>query len=203
MIEVIKIERKGNRIKIFFSQSDPILLSIDTYNKFQLSLNQKLSENYLEDIIAYEELNQAKQSALRFLAIRNHSIFELRRKLSQKKFAPETVNKTLESLIHSQLIDDEKFAKEFADELTKRKYFGPSRIKTELRKRGISDSQVKSLLTDISDETEMKNLETTAEKYLKRFSTKLTPSDKQKVINYLFQKGFSWEKIKIFIDKID
>ncbi len=201
MKEVVKIERKGNRIKIFFSQSDQILLSIDTYNKFSISLNQKLSEKFLEDLIAYEELNHAKQSALRFLAIRNHSIFELKRKLRQKKFTPEAVDKTLDYLINHQLIDEEKFAKEFANELIKRKHYGPSRIKIELRKRGISDPIIKALMTEMSDDTESKNLEITAEKYLKRFSNELTQADKQKLINYLFQKGFSWEKIKIFVDK--
>jgi regulatory protein len=205
MIEVSKIERKGNRIKISFLQSEPLLLSRETFNKFPLYVDQTITEKFLDDLVNFEQLNLAKQAALRLLAIRNHSSLELRKKLLQKKIKPDMVEKILEYLVDANLLNDEKFAREYASELSKRKHFGSSRIKLELRKKGIEDTIVKDIMKKSSAdlESEKKNLELAASKYLKHLSKKLSPREKQKLVNFLYRKGFSWDLISLYFRSFD
>jgi regulatory protein len=205
VIAVSKIERKGNRIKISFLQSEPLLLSRETFNKFPLYVDQTISEKFLDGLVNFEQLNLAKKAALRLLASRNHSSFEVRKKLLQKKIKPDMVEKILEYLVDANLLNDEKFAREYASELSKRKHFGSSRIKLELRKKGIEDTIVKDIMKKSSAdlESEKKNLELAASKYLKHFSKKLSPSEKQKLVNFLYRKGFSWDLISLYFKSFD
>ena len=204
MTEISKIEKKGNRIKISFFQSEPLLLSKETFNKFPLYINQTITEEFLGELNLYDQLQNSKQIALRYLAIRNHSSFEIKRKLSQKKLSPEIITKTLEYLLDVGLIDDEKFAREYALELYKRKHLGINRIKLELSKKGIRDLIIRDMMKELlgDSEFEKKNLELAATKYLKHLPEKLNPAEKQKLVNHLFRKGFSWDLIREFINNL-
>lgn len=204
MIEVSKIERKGNRVKISFLQSEPLLLSKETFNKYPLYINQTITEEFLDELNLYDQLQNSKQIALRYLSIRNHSSYEIKRKLSQKKLSPSIITKTLEYLLDAGLIDDEKFTHDYAIELSKRKHFGINRIKIELSRKGISDSIIKEVTKEllIHPDNEKKKLESAAAKYLRHLPEKLNPAEKQKLINFLFRKGFSWDLIKEFINNL-
>ena len=204
MTEISKIEKKGNRIKISFFQSEPLLLSKETFNKFPLYINQTITEEFLDELNLYDQLQNSKQIALRYLAIRNHSSFEIKQKLSRKKLSQDIITKTLEYLFDTGLIDDEKFANDYASELSKRKHLGINRIKIELSKKGISNPIIKEITKELVNDSdnEKKNLELAAAKYLRSFPEKLNPAEKQKLVNHLFRKGFSWDLIREFINNL-
>lgn len=79
---------------------------------------------------------EIKEKALNYLEYRAHSRKELFDKL--KKFSDaDTVNEALDVLEDGGVIDDSVFAFQYAHDAMELRYWGPDRIKRELRLRGI------------------------------------------------------------------
>lgn len=81
-------------------------------------------------------LYDAEDKALRLLSIRAHSEKELTLKLKQK-YPAEIITAVTEKLRNNGLLDDEKFANMYAEELVRRKNFSSDRIRNELLSKGI------------------------------------------------------------------
>lgn len=88
-------------------------------------------------------------SALRALMRRAHSTFELRIYLENRAEAPITVRRVLERLKHEKLIDDAKYALDFARSRASGRRQGGRRIAMELRKRGVPDRHIDAAIAQI------------------------------------------------------
>ena len=89
----------------------------------------------------------ALECAKELIARREHSVFELRRKLQQKGHAPVT-DAVIESLTRAGLLDDERFARAWLTARTGRKAEGRRRLVAELIRRGVSDSVAEAVVED-------------------------------------------------------
>ena len=78
---------------------------------------------------------------MNFLARREHSLRELRQKLARRYPDAELVEAQLRRLVEEKLQSDQRFAENF---LRHRAYrgFGPMKIKSDMRQRGLSDDDV-------------------------------------------------------------
>ena len=88
----------------------------------------------------------AKESALRLLAKRDHSREEVRRKLRAKGFDTEEVEEALQGLERRGILDDCRYANRLAFSLAKEKLFGPQRISEKLLRKGIPADLVKEAM---------------------------------------------------------
>ena len=80
-------------------------------------------------------------AAMNLLARREHSRWELLRKL-RRRFADESVLATeLQRLTDENLQSDERYAQSYAWQRSGRGY-GPLRVRQEMRERGLSDSEI-------------------------------------------------------------
>ena len=195
MISVTKVERKGNKIQVTFSDSTSIKLSSDVYKKFPVKVGDEIDEKSLELIKRENEYFEVKRSALRFLSIRNHSSQELSRKLLRKKFSGEIIEKVLNDLFNLGYLNDKKFAEQYFNELVG-KFFGPLKIKNELIKRGINREVVDEVLNDYFTNDEMQR--EVIQKLLSKskFPEKISSRNElQRIYNYLISRGFSSEVV--------
>lgn len=195
MISVTKVERKGNKIQVTFSDSTSIKLSSDVYKKFPVKVGDEIDEKSLELIKRENEYFEVKRSALRFLSIRNHSTQELSRKLLRKKFSGEIIEKVLNDLFNLGYLNDKKFAEQYFNELVG-KFFGPLKIKNELIKRGIDREVVDEVLNDYftNDEMQREVIQKllSKSKFPKKISSR---NELQRIYNYLISRGFSSEVV--------
>jgi len=83
-----------------------------------------------------EQLEMAREAALRLLGVRERSAVELRGRLRQKGFDPEVIVSVVDQLQESSLQDDGRFAARFAESASARGMAG-RRIQAELRARGV------------------------------------------------------------------
>jgi len=195
MISIIKVERKGNKVQVTFSDSTSIKLSSDVYKKFPVRVGENLDEKFLDLIKQENEYFEVKKSALRFLSVRSHSSQELYRKLLKKKFSSEIIEKVLSDLLSLGYLNDRKFAEQYFNELVG-KLFGPLKIKNEMIKRGIAKEIIDEVLSDYFNNDEMQK--DVVEKLLskKKFPKKITNrNDLQKLYNHLISRGFSSEVV--------
>lgn len=195
MISAIKVERKGNKVQVTFSDSTSIKLSSDVYKKFPVRVGENLDEKFLDLIKQENEYFEVKKSALRFLSVRSHSSQELYRKLLKKKFSSEIIEKVLSDLLSLGYLNDRKFAEQYFNELVG-KFFGPLKIKNEMIKRGIAKEIIDEVLSDYFNNDEMQK--DVIQKLLSKnkFPKKITNrNDLQKLYNHLISRGFSSEVV--------
>jgi regulatory protein len=97
-----------------------------------------------------DTFDEALQSAADRLAKRDHAEQELRLKLERSDFGPDVIDRVIARLDEKGLIDDEAFAVRQA-ELLRDKSWGPARIRTKLRDRGVDDTVIDRALQEVGD----------------------------------------------------
>ena len=93
-------------------------------------------------------------AAMRALMRRAHSVYEMRQSLERRAEDKSLVKKIIERLKSAGLIDDARYAKQFARQRTESRKQGKFRIARDLRARGIPDRHIEAALEELSHETD-------------------------------------------------
>ena len=94
-----------------------------------------------------DSAGRARHSALRSLARREHSQYELRRKLKARGYGEGLVDELLTELVAERLLSDTRYAEAMVTHRASRGY-GPLRICMELRDRGVAERIVDKALQE-------------------------------------------------------
>lgn len=92
----------------------------------------------------------ARHAAMDLLARREHSLAELREKLTARAFEPAEIEQALARLGRDGLLDETRFVEAFVASRI-RKGQGPIRIRAELVQRGIGGDAIAARLADACD----------------------------------------------------
>lgn len=131
-----------------------------------------------------------RDRALAYLARREHSRFELGRKLDQAGFAPEEIAPVLDEFEQKNWLSDQRFAESYVADHQAR--YGAIKLAHELRQRGIDDAIIEGVLHNNLGE----ELERAREIWRKKFgSPPTTPAEKAKQMRFLQSRGFSLHTI--------
>ena len=136
--------------------------------------------------------NTAKATAVRLLSRRDHSVLELRRKLNQRDFPRDEIEDALEDLIKRNYLSDERFSEAYIH-VRKQKGFGPLRIASELKERGVDESVYRDYLSASSGSWEQVLERVYQAKY--RGSPVKDFNEKAKRMRFLQYRGFAPENI--------
>jgi regulatory protein len=128
------------------------------------------------------------EKAIKLLKIRPHHSAELTKKLLMRGFSRDQIDDVIKKLQEENLIDNDRFAQMYLDELLRNKTFGFYGLKAKLMTRGIDSQKAETLLKEnLSVEDELKIAQKVAER-----SKDL---DKNKLAQRLQRKGFRNEVI--------
>lgn len=133
------------------------------------------------------EQRDAEQHGIRLLSDREHSRFELRRKLLAKDYDPLAVEEALGSLEKQGMLSDERFTEQYVNVL-KRKGFGPMRMRSLLRERGINDTMIHEWVDNREDEWRHLMIESARRKFGQEKGQNF--NEKAKIARFLEYKGF-------------
>jgi regulatory protein len=92
--------------------------------------------------------------AVRALARRAHSVHEMKQKLERRAEDQSLVKNVIERLRRAGLIDDARYAKQFARQRTESRKHGKFRVARDLRARGIPDRHIEAALEEAAKETD-------------------------------------------------
>lgn len=129
--------------------------------------------------------------ALGYLARREHSRAELRRKLAPHAESSDRLERLLDDLEAKKLLSDRRFTEVMARSRAER--FGAARVRQELKAHGISDPLVREAVGDLA-RTE---LQRAREVWRKKFDA--PPADaaeRARQMRFLAQRGFNAEVIR-------
>ena len=135
---------------------------------------------------------EIRLSAMNFLARREHSKLELRQKISRTfSGVSEQIESVIDQLASENLQSDDRFTESFIRSRDGR--FGPVRITSELRQRGICHSVISLHLPDANDEYWDEVAVGVREKKFGE-SLSLSHGDKAKQIRFLMYRGFTGQQ---------
>jgi len=132
-----------------------------------------------------------RERALGFLARREHSRAELRRKLAPHAASPEELDALLEDLVQRKFLSETRFAQGRARVLSRK--FGAARIEHDLRARGISGEEAAAaagaaLLTEFDRALEV---------WRRKFGTPASDlKQRGRQARFLLSRGFSTDVVK-------
>ncbi len=105
---------------------------------------------------AEARLQQALDLAYRYLAKRDRTQVEVRRQLAGKDVDPEAVDGAIEALRRQGYLDDERYARVFAEDRRSLDDWGPERIERRLLTLGVDPGLVAEALSARDAEGELK-----------------------------------------------
>ena len=126
------------------------------------------------------------------LARREHSAFEIRRKLKQRDIADTEIEQAVERLQQEGLLSDQRYAEAYIH-MRMGKGYGPLRIALELKERGVAESDYGHYLYS-GDRDWRSVLKST---YDKKYGNSACDDyrEKAKRIRYLQYRGFALDEI--------
>lgn len=190
--------KSGRKDKIHIYIDGEYLLTVDEIFWFSCGLVSG-DEINKEELTAFEEAagsRRAFNSALNSLDYRDHSEKEIRAKLLRKHDA-DYVDEAVEKLIELDLVNDERYAENYARELFERKKFGKMRIKSELRAKGISADIANAAVEKLFEEEEPDNVQRIVDIIGKRYYNRMNDEvGRKKVFSALQRMGYSFSDIR-------
>ena len=141
-----------------------------------------------------EELYDA---ALRALMRRAHSIHEMKQKLSRRTDNKLLVQVVMARLKENGLIEDARYAKQFARHRAESRSQGKFRIARELRARGVPDRHIEAALADLSAQTDESVLvRARIERKLRSFGGEIDNRKFASIYRSLLRAGFPADLIR-------
>lgn len=185
--------------KYTFSVLESILASESLY------VGKDITQSEIDDLRDLGEYKLLKQKVLKLISLRPRSEAEIRKYL-QKRTTEEIIGKLINDLIESSDIDDAAFAKWWIDQ--RRTFTNKSayEIKTELRKKGLSEESTRSINIDANEHTN--EISSAKELIVKKKSALQHKNFEKKVLDmkiktFLSRKGFGWDTINQALSEIE
>ncbi len=140
--------------------------------------------------------------AVRALMRRAHSVHEMKKKLERRSDNKLLVQLVMARLKENGLIDDARYAKQFARQRTESRKQGKFRVARDLRARGVPDRHIETALEEAAQETdEAAIVRQRIERKLRSFrgpdrSTKIDERKMASIYRSLLRAGFPTDIIR-------
>lgn len=183
--------KRTNRYSIYVDDAYSFSLSESALIESKLASGQELTS---EEVAQYKQLSSDDKlygTALRYVALRLRSEWELLSYLERKGAPPALSQQLLNKLSNLGLVSDEQFAASFVHDRRLLRPTSRRKLIAELRKKRIPQAIIdKAVGNESSDEqAALQDLVTR-----KRRQSKY--QDNQKLMQYLARQGFSYDDIK-------
>lgn len=136
-------------------------------------------------------------AAVRALMRRAYSVYEMKQLLGRRTEDDNLLRNVMDRLKRAKMIDDERFAKQFARQRTEIRRQGKFRIARDLRARGVPDRHIEAALAESAKETdESAVVRQRLERKLRSFRGEITENKIASMYRSLLRAGFSADVVR-------
>ena len=154
-------------------------------------MNQPAERSDTDAKSAPDTPRELKARALRLLMRRDHGRAELVKNLAQHAESNEAVEQLLDELVRRKLLSEDRMAESRANTLSRK--FGVSRIRHDLRAKGIADETIER----VAAEAQATEVERAREIWKRKFrEPAASRADRAKQMRFLAARGFSHDTIR-------
>jgi regulatory protein len=165
----------------------------------RLAIGQELDEPAIARLKGADDVEQAYERALKFLAPRPRSESEVRRRLKQHEIEPELIDAVVERLRRAALLDDQAFAAYWVENRAAFRPRSKRVLRAELKQKGLSDDAVRSALAETDDAGAAYTL---AAQRARRLAGLARIEYRRKLGDFLARRGFSFDVIEPVVDRL-
>ena len=142
-----------------------------------------------------KELLKAKSDALRLLSFSARSSSELRKRLQMKKVEAGIIDEVIESFTKQGLLDDQKFAKLYAESRVHTRPTGRKNLEADLKRKGLSAETVSETLAGLKDFDEKTVAKDLIELRFHKMTGISVEKKKARLFSFLKRRGFGNDAI--------
>jgi regulatory protein len=132
-------------------------------------------------------VDEAFERALGALAHKERTVAELEAWLAERGFAPERIAPVIERLIEDGALDDERYARRFAEDKRELRGWGPDRIREALAGRGLDAALIEAA---VGAEDPAAERERAIELLERRGEPAVDEPSRARALAYLARRGF-------------
>ncbi len=186
----IRPRRKGLSA-LFIDGEFAMALDTQTLLEQRIDVGKELDDEQLHELIALSNERRAKEKALWLISYRSHSKKELRDKIRRTCDA-DAADKAVERMEELGLVNDEEFARRYAEQLLFHKRMSKRAAAYELRRKGIDQATAEEVLEELDVDVHEQIRALIEKKYRNINDEKI----RRRAAAALQRLGYGWEDIK-------
>jgi regulatory protein len=190
-------EMSKARVKIELDSGEEFVLYKGEVRTYGIRENQEIDWNAYHTITEEVLPKRAKLRAMNLLKARSYTTAQLREKLELGGYSGQIVQEAIDYVTSFGYLDDERYALDFIEYNKETK--SQKRIFVDLLKKGISEAVCESAWEEVvgHDNQELEQKQILGWIAKKKFQPETsTLEEKQKMMAFLYRKGFSIDSIK-------
>lgn len=190
--------RRRNRVEVYIDGALACEIARSTVKKHDLRPGRPIDRAEIDAIVAGDARRGALDTAAAMLARRPRSEREIRRRLALLRCDPMVADETIERLRGMKLIDDEEFARSWAESRDRTSPRGSRMIVAELRARGVEATIAQDAAAGVSDEDAAYRLASTRLRSLAGVDDR---AFRDRLASYLQRRGFAWDIVRTTVQR--
>ncbi|WP_407862648.1 regulatory protein RecX [Parvimonas parva] len=199
----IKYNKSKEVFEVIFEDETKLLLNYNIFEKYKVSVDMDFSETEILEMKYFSDIERAKSRAINYISGKLKTKYEVRLKLRENEFSNEVIDEVLEILENEEYLNDRLYCEIFIEDKKRLNGYGKNKIKSLLIQKGISKSIFEDFLDNFEYEDEFDNA---VKMGIKKLNLLANEEDKfkkkQKIINYLAYRGFSFDVINDVLKEI-
>ena len=196
-IEKIEYSDKYNLIRLSIS-NERFFVDYDLYYELNLEKDEELDFATYKKILANDEYNRAKNFALSKISYSQKSTYEMKKKLAEKNFSNDIIDKVIEFLDSYGFLDDDAYVKSFITDKDEISRWSRNKISYMLKLKHVDDRLIEEYIGLVDDDRELEKASFFADKKIK---DDYSFENRQKVFRHLAGKGFDIDIINRVLDE--
>ena len=192
----ISYSKSKEVFEVVFEDETKLLLNYNIFEKYKVSVDMDFSENEIQEMKYFSDIERAKSRAINYISGKLKTKYEVRLKLTEKDFTEDIIDEVINILEKEEYLNDRLYCEVFIEDKKQLNGYGKNKIKSLLIQKGISKSVFEDFLDEFEYEEEFDNALKMGIKKLNLLSNEEDIfKKKQKLINYLAYRGFSFDCI--------
>jgi regulatory protein len=179
-------------------------LPLEALEPLNLQLGAQLAPAVLDRLRELADVEAAERAALRALARRAHARLDLQRRLVKRQHPPAAVEAALERLTVRGLLDDHRFAEQYAA-LRATRGKGPARLLRDLQAQGVerrtAEDAVRRALVEEGIDPEIE-ARAVAARRARQLAGLPVPVRKRRLLAFLVRRGYAGMQLKELVEEL-
>ncbi|HET8999143.1 MAG TPA: regulatory protein RecX [bacterium] len=138
----------GEWRRVVLDDGRQLWVDVEQVARHRLEPGEPVDPRVIGRLLARDVYFRARERALRLLAARPRSAWEIRERLARDRVPETTVRAVIAGLVHDQLLDDLTFARAWISRRMAARPYGARRIRWELRQRGVTPAIIDHALKE-------------------------------------------------------
>ena len=189
------VAQKKNKDRVNVYLDGEFAFGLALIEALKLKRGQVLSDADIERLRGADDIEKAHEKALRFLANRPRSEWEVRQNLAKAEFDSDTTDRVVDRLKGVALIDDAAFVRYWLDNRAQFNPRGQVALRQELRRKGVDRAVIDEVLAATDQSDDQAAIQSALAK-ADRFRQLPQAEFAQKLSAYLLRRGFNYEAVR-------